>query len=439
MGIRSIAVLLLLAATAVGGQVESRLQNEYRKAKSPDARATVVKKLAEVNSDRAADMMAKIADEDPDAWVRELAIWGLSKSESKTALRHLLELFANGGGERRRRSLAKAFSDREGGREALLELLDNPKADDTRRILVIEALSRFHDLVSLHKLHKLATDDRYLIRTEALRSLAARPDAAEDLLPILTHALKHRTDAATLLTVLDLLEARPDFALLPVLKKMGPQRSKRVTKAIDHAILTLEMEKVKAARRAAKKDGYDVPDPKKTPAPRPRYDLVFAFDATWSMEGVAGRVQRYMREMIDERGGDTADFRVGIVVFRQTKKGVSWKHPDVLPLTHEIHRAKEFLTGAVYYGADSQGAAIYHGLHFALDRMAWRPNARRELYLFCDTKTHDFGLCKRAILRHRDEVEVHFVWCGRKLHETVRKLAGVAGTDVKLVGRILGK
>jgi len=158
-------------------------------------------------------------------------------------------------------------------------------------------------------------------------------------------------------------------------------------------------------------------------------DLVFAFDATGSMSGVVGRVLRVMRQRVKDLGEETVDVRVGIVIFRQARKGVSWKFPELLPLTHDLGKAKAFLTSFDKgFPADSQGAAICPGLHFGLDRMAFRPGADKEFMLFCDTRCHDYALCRRAVLRHAEEVRIRFVWCGRATpHQDIRRLAQAAG------------
>jgi len=427
------AVLCVLAATPALGGPETRLQNAYRKAKGVDERVKVVLELGNVDTKKSAALLREIAEGDPDDWIRRTAVAALGKLKHDCATELLFELLPEGGSAPFRKELILAVVRRTGGRDRLIEILKKGGIRPHRKAVLVEMLSHLDDPVTLHLLYRLAESDQYILRTGALRALGPRLDAADDLPLVLARILKERSDSASLLCVLDLIEARPYPNLLPVLEKLPPMRDPRVTEAVDHAIKVIKIEKWKEIKRLAELDGYDPPKPPVTPPKlRPRYDLVYAFDATGSMKGIAGRVRRIIAERVKELGGVTSDIRVGLVVFRQTKKGVNWKSPDVVPLTHDLSLPREFLiTFDHNFVADSQGAAIYHGLHLGLDRMPYRANVVREFTIFCDTKCHDYELCRRAVLRHANDVKIRIVWCGGKVPRSISKLAQIAGTEIR--------
>jgi hypothetical protein len=113
------------------------------------------------------------------------------------------------------------------------------------------------------------------------------------------------------------------------------------------------------------------------------------------------------------------------------RKGVNWTTPDVVPLTHDLSTVRRFLVEFDHkFPADSQGAAIYHGLHLGLDRMGWRPEATRKFLLHCDTGCHEFPACRRVVARHADEVRIRFLWKGASPHKHIARLAAIAGEPV---------
>jgi HEAT repeats len=427
-----VAVAFILLATPAHAGEEGRLQNAFRAADGPEERVKVVLEIAKLDSRRAASMLKKIASEDRSAFVRETAVDGLGTCGSDRALDHLLELLAEGGPEVLREAVARAVARKDGGPKRLLDGARDKDIESHRRCVAIAALGCLSDPATLHGLYTLSQSDDYVVRTEALRALGRRADAVEDLAAALASIYRSRLDAATRLLVLDLIEARPDPTLLTTLKAPPRPRHPLVKEALRHAIATLEREQFLIRQRAAAENGYGTPDPPNMPEPRPRFDLVFTFDATGSMSGMAGRVRRVIDSRVKELGAETADIRVGVVIFRQTQKGVSWKYPEVLPLTHDLDRVREFLDGFKQgFPADSQGAAIYHGLHLGLDRMVFRNGATREFLLFSDTGCHDFSLCRRVVIRHADEVRIRFAWCGRRSPPAdIRNLASLAGEAI---------
>ncbi|MEN8148310.1 MAG: HEAT repeat domain-containing protein [Planctomycetota bacterium] len=427
----ALVVLLALAPSPAHAGDEDRLRNAYRRAKGAEERVKVVRDLGTLESDRSAAMLDKIAGDDPDGWVRKSAVAALGTSKSERATDHLLDLLVAGGPPSWREAVVRAVAARPDGRKRLLLAIDDAGLTGPVRALLVGSLGYLPDPVTLHRLYLLARDDRFLVRTEALRALGRRPDSVDDLPPVLVHALKNRGDVATLLTVLDLIRARPDAVYLPTLRKMPPARDPRVGPAITHTIETIGMAEWERKKRAAEDDGYAPPPRPKKPTPRPRYDLVFAFDATGSMRGSATRMRRKIEQRLKDLGPEVADVRVGLVVFRQVRKGVNWKSPDFVPLTHDLSTIRTFLANFDQkYPADSQGAAIFHGLHLGLDRMAWRADATREFLLYCDTGCHEAGPCRRVVTRHADEVRIRFWWRGATPHDHIAKLAALAGEPV---------
>jgi HEAT repeat protein len=432
------AVLLLAAVSSPAIGADDGLDDllkELARAKEPSVRVGVARLLAARGGSRAAGVLAKLVKSDPHPDVRTEAALALGRIKADNALELLLELLPDGGIHPVRDALARAIALRNGGADALA-LLDHTRTDLLGRGLLVEALGEFRDPATLHRLLTLSVSTEKLLRIEALRALSRRGQAEEEFLSAMLAVLMKSRNTALLMGVLDLVEKHPEPALIPGVRRALTFPEPAIRNAADHALAHLLYEERKRAGVVAAKDGYAPPGtPRKPPEDRPRFDLVFALDATGS---VAGKLP-VLRKRIADRAlfleSMGADLRVGIVVFRGHRRA---GEGQVLPLTHELPAVLTFLESLETGGTDSGGAAIYLGLTEGLDRMGWRWNARRSVFLFADSKCHDPSRSRAIASIHlaADRTRVNVLYLLRTRHEvpeSILELARIGGGVVEII------
>jgi hypothetical protein len=280
----------------------------------------------------------------------------------------------------------------------------NPRADALTRGLAVEAAGLLADARSLHALLALVTSDDAHLRTEALRALARRADGREPLRELLVETLRKRRDIGTVMAILDLVEERPDPGLIPDIEPLTTFLEPVVKDAAEHALAVLRYEKQKALAKKADADGYAVNPPPGSPGPpgpRPRFDLVFAFDSTGSLAGQMPAILERIRGRYRFLADLGSDVRVGIVVFRDARRGEHREPVTILPLTHDLVAVEAFLAKVRTSGVDSQGAAVRLGLTEGLGRMTWREKASRTFILIADTRCDDPKTCAAIAAMHR--------------------------------------
>jgi hypothetical protein len=274
--------------------------------------------------------------------------------------------------------------------------------------------------------------------------LAGRSDGLDELVALLPVLLRKYRDPATVMTVLDLVEARPDVRHLPALEPLETFLDPVVKEAVAHVLAVLRHAQAKAAARAAaaaaKEEGYEFAPPEvpPSPPPRPRFDLVFALDSTGSVCAHLDQIRERIRSGYRYLVGLGSDVRVGIVAFRDQRTMRKYPTLEVQPLTHDLSKVEEFLSGIRAGGADSRGAAASVGLHEGLDRMGWRRGATRAFTLIADSRLDEPARCCRTAAVHRaaDGARIRVLYLlrtRRSVPDGVRKLAEVGGSTLELL------
>ena len=158
---------------------------------------------------------------------------------------------------------------------------------------------------------------------------------------------------------------------------------------------------------------------------------MYAFDATGSTIGQIDQVKAFITEQAGPLVMVRHDARIGIVAYRAVAKGLSRSQTEVLPLTHDVDAAIQFVGGIEHRGADSH-AAVSDAVAIALDRMPWRPNARCQVYVLADGRIDDGPRAWRIARQHREADRTQLsVWYGSRTRERspddLMKLADAGG------------
>ena len=435
---------LLIFVLAAGAAEFKDLLRRIDAEKNAVKRRDLVERLAAADTLQASHALLKIARHDPDVPVRVVAIAGLGRTKVTGATRLLATLATEGGVRAVRQAVGRALASRGDALQIIHRAILGPKADDLTRGLLIEALGALRGPDALLRLLKIAAGDSAFLRCEALRALARRADGRDELVSLLATLVRARTDLPTAMTVLDLIETRPDVRHLPTVEHLLTRPEPAVLEAARHAVTLLRYRRdvaaARAAAAAAKKEGYEFApvNPPVPPPPRPRYDLVFGCDSTGSVFSYVGEIQRRIRSHYRYLVENGADVRVGLVVFRDARASAKYPTSQALPLTHDPAQVEAFLAGVRAGGTDSQGAAASVGLTQGLDRMGWRDGASRSFTLIGDSRLDDPPKCYRTVRLHRfaDGVRVKVLYLLRtrkKVPEDIVKLAEIGGAALGLL------
>lgn len=431
-------LLLLLLGPAVAGDLDDILKR-LASEEEPAARISLVRRLGNEGTARAAAELARVVRRDAAPEVRVEAAQALGRLQVPEASELLVDLLAEGGIRGVRSAVATALARREGGRDAVFALLDARGADRPGKILAVRALGRFGDPASRHRLLTVAAGKDPDLVAAAIAALGDRADGGEDLPDLLLAIAKSSRDAATALALLDLVERRPGEAFRGLVDRLSTYLEPPVKEAAAHAAAVLDFAKAKAAAAAAAKEGYAPGGgPPTPPPPRPRFDVVCAFDTTGSVSGHLDSIRAWVRGRYDFLVGLGADVRVGVVAFRDARRHAGYAPVEVLPLTHDLDRVGAFLDGLKTGGADSAGAGVSSGVAESLDRMAWRFDATRAVYLVADTRCDDPGDCARRAALHRraDGTRLNVLYLLRtrgSVPDDVKELAAAGGGRVEIL------
>jgi HEAT repeat protein len=397
--------VLGLATVALAGRNDlATLWRKYRNARDVDARRAAVEQLGECDDKRTIGYVDQVARLDPNVGVRATAVRVLGARSEPTALQHLLEFTVDGGVEEIRRACSTALAEQSGAVKRVRAAFSGRRVNQLDRLRLIDALGGVPTLDAYGFLVTLVEGKDPALRGAALRAIARHEVGREEIGDTLVDALRNHHDVETIVTVLDLvedhaLERWPDIA---------PLVERRTETAVEEAAITLEQRHafVEAMRLAEKKEaeGYalDRSQIPEEPQPRTRLDVVYAFDATGSTVGQIEQVKAFITEHAGPLVMVRHDARVGIVAYRVGEKATPRTRTEVLPLTHDVDAAIAFVNGIDQRGADSRGAAVADAVQTALDRMPWRPNARRQVYVLADGRIDDRPRAWRTARQHHE-------------------------------------
>ncbi len=123
-------------------------------------------------------------------------------------------------------------------------------------------------------------------------------------------------------------------------------------------------------------------------------DLVFVIDTTGSMEDDIDQVKIHALEIIDEVASNTADWRIGIVVYRDYGPPYGLENDEYVA-RHEIEFSsnRDEVSSAIQQitirvGAGDAPEAVFAGLMEAIV-FPWRTGARKVIVLMGDAPPHD--------------------------------------------------
>jgi len=402
-GMLILVLLLLTPAAAVATDLASLLRT-YRRTSDAERRREVVVQMADCRHPQTTAELDRIARDDPDVGVRVAAVLALGEQEGEAADVRLLEATVRGGVDPVRRALASGRIDR------------------LERLRLVETLGALPSLDAYGDLVTAAGDDDADVRAAALRAIAVHPIGRAEIGDTLVETLRRFRDLPTVVTVLDLVE---DHAL-DRWREIEPLVAERFEPSIHEAAITLgqqfEFREAMRLKQRKEAEGYalsrdEMPE---EPQPRSRLDVVYAFDATGSSVGQIAQVKRFIADHAGPLVMVRRDARVGIVAYRVGSRASPRTRTEVLPLTHDVNAALRFVQGIDQRGADSQGAAIAEAVEIALDRMPWRPNARRQVWLLADSKIDDPPRAYRTARQHRQadgtQLSVWY-WCNTRVTE----------------------
>lgn len=127
-----------------------------------------------------------------------------------------------------------------------------------------------------------------------------------------------------------------------------------------------------------------------TPSP---LDLIFVIDTTGSMWDDIDQVKAQATELADRIAADVADYRLGLVTYRDhpvSPYGDPGDQPStvVLPLTTDADAAVDAIQSLIVGGGADWSESVYSGLMAAIDQ-AWRDGAEKAIILLGDAPPHD--------------------------------------------------
>jgi len=115
-------------------------------------------------------------------------------------------------------------------------------------------------------------------------------------------------------------------------------------------------------------------------------DIVFVIDGTASMGDVIALVRRDLAKLVETVGGMVPVARIGFVVYRDRGDEVP---VEIAPLTASRTKLAAFLAGIRAEGGGDWPESLNLGLEAAVERMAWRPDAKRILVFVASSPPHD--------------------------------------------------
>lgn len=115
-------------------------------------------------------------------------------------------------------------------------------------------------------------------------------------------------------------------------------------------------------------------------------DVVFVVDGTASMGDVIALVRRDLAGLVASIQGLVPIARIGFVVYRDRKDEIP---VEIVPLTASRKKLDSFLKSVRAEGGGDWPESLNLGLQAALEKMNWRPDAKRLLVFVASSPPHD--------------------------------------------------
>jgi len=417
--IASIACAILLVLSAATRAVEAKddlrsIRHVLKTNRDPKVRIAQIPKLVGIGTDDAAALLGFLVRHDRTLAVRIGAAEGLGRVNAPSAAGILIEQLLRGGPRVLREALSKSLGRAPGAGRLVLKALVDSGPGRLEQALLLDAMGALRDDSTHDRLGHYRVEADPTLRHASLRALAQRKDAVAERTTLLGRLLIQTQDLEYLRELLDVLEPALHGSMRPALKRLRLHAEADIAEAArmlhghvpDHVPNPPQplQQPVKPEGRYAK-PGPPFRPTLEVPPPRPpkgrREDLVVAFDATGSARLLLPHVIRWVEREMSQFESSNASTRVGVIVFRGGRgRAARLKGIDVLPLTFDFDRVRDFLAEVEVHGTDDRGAAITEALRQGLDLMNWRWTATRRLRLFVDSDVDDLQESLRRIGDH---------------------------------------
>ena len=150
-------------------------------------------------------------------------------------------------------------------------------------------------------------------------------------------------------------------------------------------------------------------------------DIVFVVDGTASMEDVLAQVRRGLARLVETIQATVPVARIGFVVYRDRGDPVP---VEIAPLTASRTRLASFLAGIRAEGGGDWPESLNMGLEAAVEKMKWRPDAKRILVFVASSPPHDDEIEATVDVARRVRSEggnVSAVDIARAMHEEFQR------------------
>ncbi len=363
-----IAVLTLVAAATVARSDEPRsiseCQHTLQTSTDPVARVAAVRRLAEIGSSTVPTRLGRVVRHDVDPALRIAAAQALGRVDIDGAALNVLNLIVEGGPQKVREALARTSAKLGTSPTDLAERIDDPRADRSARLLLIEAIGAHPSPLAAAQLEFLAAAGRPSLRAAALLALAGRDDG-RDLVaaPLLDLLARDEKDIDIAVDVVELAGAHGDAKARALLESRRADAPEVVLAAIDNAVARI---RARESRSTASEQ-----------APRARHgrDVVHVFHQGRGSQ--LGRLMSAVRSDLRSAQHDLEDVRVGVVSYMEPTASVTIAAQQILPLTRDEKKVTAFFQKLRGQVSIQRGVGLSTAIVSAYGRSDWRWDAKR--------------------------------------------------------------
>ncbi len=147
------------------------------------------------------------------------------------------------------------------------------------------------------------------------------------------------------------------------------------------------------------------PDPDPTPLPNPvgdvKIDAVFLIDSTGSMADEIRSVKSHIIKIVDEvrSGQPSPDLKIGVVTYRDYEPEEREYLVKSFDLTDDVDDALNFIKKIQANGGGDYPEAVATGMHHAVNKMEYRSDAIKVVFLIGDASPHGVGSAETTFVQ----------------------------------------
>ncbi|MDQ7778392.1 MAG: HEAT repeat domain-containing protein [Planctomycetota bacterium] len=295
----------------------------------------------------------------------------------------------------------------------------DPGRATLRTCLAAELLGWIGDARAVPHLKEALSYKKWEIRASAAAALGHVPHA--DVPPVLCTALE---------------DADPDVR----------RTAKCALERVEWVLEAMEKARREAERRSNPPDGdgegttarppIEPPEPPLTPEAARRADVVFLFDATFSMAKKIALVKDKILNIMRQHDTSYSDLRFAVVAFRDynnqfttCSRYVTWKRDEIEKMIKETKAT----------GGNREGDSLDMALAVATNLLNWRKDAAKSIYIFSDVPPNSMETATRFArqLGLYEDCTLHFYYtCDsigglRKVKTAFERLSREAGGTIE--------